>query len=176
MGRLREERRLPRTLTVEQVRAVITGQERYRDRFLFGLLALTGMRVGQALGLRHCDFVTQERRIEIVPREGNANHSPPGAGCGARLRALCPQSAAAPARGDQRHRAVGLGYLAGRPGRPRRALGPSARAPDLLRRHRAGVASRTGEALGAVAALGGHDVTGGDRQDSRCCAAPGPLA
>ena len=31
------------------------------------------MRIGQALGLRHEDFVTHERRIEIVPREDNAN-------------------------------------------------------------------------------------------------------
>ena len=73
VGRLREPRRLPPVLTVEQVRAVIGAQDRLRDRFLFGLLALTGMRVGQALGLRHGDFVTQERRIEIVAREDNAN-------------------------------------------------------------------------------------------------------
>src|SRR5919108_6423082 len=31
------------------------------------------MRIGQALGLRHCDVVSQERRIEVVPREDNAN-------------------------------------------------------------------------------------------------------
>jgi len=73
VGRLREERRLPATLTLEQVAAVIHGQPRLRDRFLFALLFGTGMRVGQALGLRHCDFVTQERRIEIVPRDDNAN-------------------------------------------------------------------------------------------------------
>jgi integrase/recombinase XerD len=73
VGRLREQRRLPQVLTVEQVRVVIGAQDRLRDRFLFGLLALTGMRVGQALGLRHGDFVTQERRIEIVAREDNAN-------------------------------------------------------------------------------------------------------
>ncbi|MCA1699512.1 MAG: site-specific integrase [Actinobacteria bacterium] len=73
VGRLREERRLPRTLTPEQMRAVIHAQRRYRDRFLFALLALTGMRVGQALGLRHEDVVSHARRIEIVPREDNAN-------------------------------------------------------------------------------------------------------
>ena len=73
VGRMREGRRLPRTLTVSQVTAVIHAQERLRDRFLFALLALTGMRVGQALGLRHSDFVGHERRIEIVFREGNAN-------------------------------------------------------------------------------------------------------
>jgi len=75
VGRLREERRVPRTLTLEQVAAVIHGQSRLRDRFLFALLFGSGMRVGQALGLRHEDFVTQERRIEIVPRDDNANRA-----------------------------------------------------------------------------------------------------
>jgi integrase/recombinase XerD len=73
VGRLREERRLPATLSVEQVSAILAAQTRLRDRFLFALLAGTGMRIGQALGLRHCDVVSQERRIEIVAREDNAN-------------------------------------------------------------------------------------------------------
>lgn len=73
VGRVREGRSLPRTLTVSQVAAVIHSQERLRDRFLFALLALTGMRVGQALGLRHSDFVGHERRIEIIFRSDNAN-------------------------------------------------------------------------------------------------------
>lgn len=49
--RLPERQRLPRTLSLEQVAAVIDCQQRLRDRFLFALLASTGMRVGQALGL-----------------------------------------------------------------------------------------------------------------------------
>jgi integrase/recombinase XerD len=73
VGRLREGRRLPATLTLEQVAAIIAAQHRLRDRFLFGLLFGTGMRIGQALGLRHEDLVTQERRIEIVARLDNAN-------------------------------------------------------------------------------------------------------
>ena len=83
VGRLREPRRLPATLTLEQVAAVIHSQPRLRDRFLFAVLFGTGMRVGQALGLRHRDFVTQERRIEIVPREDNANgaRGKRGTGC-----------------------------------------------------------------------------------------------
>jgi integrase/recombinase XerD len=75
VGRLREGRRLPAMLTLDQVAAVIHAQHRLRDRFLFGLLFGTGMRIGQALGLRHCDFVTHERRIEIVAREDNANRA-----------------------------------------------------------------------------------------------------
>jgi len=66
--RLREQHERPRTLTLEQVAAVIDSQQRLRDRFLFALLASTGMRIGQALALRHEDVVAWERRIEIVPR------------------------------------------------------------------------------------------------------------
>ena len=49
---------------------MIDAQRRLRDRFLFALLASTGMRIGQALTLRHEDVVAWERRIEIVPRPG----------------------------------------------------------------------------------------------------------
>ena len=31
------------------------------------------MRIGQALGLRHADFVSRDREVRIVPRAGNAN-------------------------------------------------------------------------------------------------------
>ena len=31
------------------------------------------MRIGQALGLRHADFVSRDREVCIVPRAGNAN-------------------------------------------------------------------------------------------------------
>jgi integrase len=73
--RLPERQQLPRTLSLEQVAAVIDCQRRLRDRFLFALLASTGMRVGQALGLRHEDVVSWERRIEIVPRDGGASRA-----------------------------------------------------------------------------------------------------
>jgi integrase/recombinase XerD len=72
-GRLPERRRLPRVLSLSQVEAILRAQRRLRDRFLFALLFQTGMRVGQALGLRHEDVVTWENRIEIVCREDNAN-------------------------------------------------------------------------------------------------------
>ena len=72
-GRLAERCRSPRVLSLSQVEAILRAQRRIRDRFLFALLFQTGMRVGQALGLRHEDVVTWENRIEIVCREGNAN-------------------------------------------------------------------------------------------------------
>lgn len=68
--RLPETKELPKTLTLEQVVAVIDAQERLRDRFFFALLASSGMRVGQALGLRHEDVVAWERRIAIKARAG----------------------------------------------------------------------------------------------------------
>jgi integrase/recombinase XerD len=71
VGRLPERRRLPQALS--QIEAILRAQRRVRDRFLFALLFQTGMRVGQALGLRHGDLVTWENRIEIVSREDNAN-------------------------------------------------------------------------------------------------------
>jgi integrase/recombinase XerD len=76
VGRLREPRRVSETLSVEQVAAILAAQTRLRDRFLFALLAGTGMRIGQALGLRHCDVLSQERRIQVVAREDNANGAP----------------------------------------------------------------------------------------------------
>ena len=53
--------------------AILAACENLRDRFLLSLLAETGMRAGQALGLRHADFVSRKREVHIVPRAGNAN-------------------------------------------------------------------------------------------------------
>jgi integrase len=71
--KLRVPRRLPGTLTAVEVTALLAACERLRDRFLFALLAETGMRVGQALGLRHADFVSRRREVHIVPRADNVN-------------------------------------------------------------------------------------------------------
>ncbi|MHB8340274.1 MAG: tyrosine-type recombinase/integrase [Mycobacteriales bacterium] len=66
---------IPRTLTDEQIAAILDACTRLRDRFLFALLAETGMRVGQALGLRHADVVSRERQVRIVPRADNVNRA-----------------------------------------------------------------------------------------------------
>ncbi len=73
--RLPETKSLPKTLTLEQVAAVIDAQERLRDRFFFALLAGSGMRVGQALGLRHEDVIAWERRIVIAARQGSSRRA-----------------------------------------------------------------------------------------------------
>jgi integrase/recombinase XerD len=71
--RLRQSRRLPRTLAADDIVVLVEACEHLRDRFLLVLLAETGMRIGQALGLRHCDFVSHRRELRIVPRADNAN-------------------------------------------------------------------------------------------------------
>jgi integrase len=63
----------PKTLTAEQVQLLLDACRHLRDRFLLAVLYETGMRVGQALGLRHADFVSRERLVRIVPREDNPN-------------------------------------------------------------------------------------------------------
>lgn len=42
--------------------------DRLRDRFLFSLLAASGLRVGEALGLRHSDIDAAARLVTVVPR------------------------------------------------------------------------------------------------------------
>jgi integrase/recombinase XerD len=71
--KLKVAKRTPRTLSAEQVVAVLAAPQRARDRFLLALLAETGMRIGQALGLRHADFVSRAKEVHIVPRAANAN-------------------------------------------------------------------------------------------------------
>ena len=71
--KLHVPRRAPRTLEPGQIVASLAACEHLRDRFLLSLLAETGMRVGQAPGLRHADFVSRKREVHIVPRPDNAN-------------------------------------------------------------------------------------------------------
>ena len=68
----------PQTLAPEQVQALLDACRHKRDRFLLALLYETGMRVGQALGLRHEDFVSRQRLVRIVPRDNpNGAREPP---------------------------------------------------------------------------------------------------
>lgn len=71
--KLKEPKRTPKTLTQEQVKQLIAACNRTRDKFLICLLYETGMRIGQALGLRHEDIQSWDNIIRIVPREGNIN-------------------------------------------------------------------------------------------------------
>jgi site-specific recombinase XerD len=58
----------PRVLTVAQTQAILDACTRLRDRLLFGLLLDTGMRIGEALGLRHEDLGIAERQVVVMPR------------------------------------------------------------------------------------------------------------
>lgn len=54
--KLKVPRRIPRTLTTAQLEKIVECCRRLRDRFLIRLLAEAGLRVGEALGLRHEDI------------------------------------------------------------------------------------------------------------------------
>jgi site-specific recombinase XerD len=69
---LRVPAKLPRILAVAETQAILDACTRLRDRFFFALLHETGIRAGEALGLRHEDIAAAEREISVVPRE-NAN-------------------------------------------------------------------------------------------------------
>ena len=65
---LKAPRKHPRVLTAVEVQAILDACQRLRDRLLFAVLYDTGMRVGEALGLRHEDFGAAEREVRVVPR------------------------------------------------------------------------------------------------------------
>jgi integrase len=70
--RLRAGQQIPATLEPEQVTAVLDACDRLRDRFLLMVLAEGGLRIGEALGLRHEDIDAAASLIAVVPRV-NAN-------------------------------------------------------------------------------------------------------
>ena len=71
--RLPRSYRTPTALTEEQAAAMVTACTRLRDRFLVRLLLETGMRLGEALGLRHEDLRLRRGEVKVVPREDNVN-------------------------------------------------------------------------------------------------------
>ncbi len=66
-------RTLPRRLTRTQVDLIVRACSNERDRFLIQLLDESGLRIGQALGLRHSDVDVERKVIAIVRRRDNAN-------------------------------------------------------------------------------------------------------
>ena len=65
---LKAPKKLPQVLTPQQVQALLDGCEHLRDRLLLAVLYDTGMRIGEALGLRHNDIAVAEREITVVRR------------------------------------------------------------------------------------------------------------
>ncbi len=66
---LKVPKKLPRVLTPIEVQAVLDGCERLRDRLLFAVPYDTGMRIGEALGLRHNDIAAAEREVTVRRRD-----------------------------------------------------------------------------------------------------------
>ncbi len=69
--KLTPERRLPRALAPESIAKISDSCERLRDRFFIELLASTGIRVGEALGLRHEDIDAAGTLIRIRKRRNS---------------------------------------------------------------------------------------------------------
>ena len=72
--KLTPQRRLPQALSEPQVARVLAVCERRRDRLLIALLAGTGMRIGEVLGLRPEDIDVAGTLIRVRSRR-NANHA-----------------------------------------------------------------------------------------------------
>jgi site-specific recombinase XerD len=70
--KLKTPQHIPRTFNPESMAAVIDACDRLRDRFLIELLAGTGMRIGEALGLRHEDIDAAGSLVRIR-RRTNSN-------------------------------------------------------------------------------------------------------
>ena len=60
--------KLPRVVTAGEIQAILDACGHLRDRLLFALLWDCGLRVGEALGLRHEDILAAERTVTVVPR------------------------------------------------------------------------------------------------------------
>jgi integrase/recombinase XerD len=61
----------PRILTAVQAQSILDACAHLRDRLLFALLLDTGIRIGEALGLRHEDLAIAEREVSVVPRRND---------------------------------------------------------------------------------------------------------
>lgn len=96
---LKTPQRIPRVLTASEVQTILDACTRLRDRLLFAVLYDTGMRIGEALGLRHEDLAAAEREVSIhcpgqrKRRSGQdrpLTHDPDRRGPAAALRRLPP--------------------------------------------------------------------------------------
>jgi integrase/recombinase XerD len=73
--KIKEPKTFPGCLTPEQVNTLVEACNTLRDKFLIRLLYETGLRIGEALGLRHEDMVTgKSNEIHVVPRLDNVNY------------------------------------------------------------------------------------------------------
>lgn len=73
--KLKQPKLQPKTISTDQVQEIIDSCNTLRDKFLVCLLHESGMRIGQALGLRHEDIHSWDNLIKIIPRKENVNHA-----------------------------------------------------------------------------------------------------
>jgi integrase len=73
--RITARRKIPKTVTSGEVARAMAACTRARDRFLVGLLDESGLRIGEALGLRHEGLSLRRAEVRVVPREDNDNQA-----------------------------------------------------------------------------------------------------
>ena len=66
--KLKTSRLRPKVLTAAEAQAILDACEHLRDRLLFAVLLDCGVRIGEALGLRHEDMGIAERAVTVMPR------------------------------------------------------------------------------------------------------------
>ena len=71
--RVKEPKFFPGCFSIEQVKKIVNACNNRRDKLLVCLLYESGIRVGEALGLRHSDLISDGKRnqIEIIARADN---------------------------------------------------------------------------------------------------------
>ena len=72
---LKVPKTLPTIFNSEQISKLIKACTNLRDRFLVSLLAETGLRIGQALALRHEDIKSWDNEIYVIFRTNNINQA-----------------------------------------------------------------------------------------------------
>jgi integrase/recombinase XerD len=66
--KLKTSRQHPKLVTAGQVQAILDACDRLRDRLLLSVLWDSGVRIGEALGLRHEDLAVAEQELTVVRR------------------------------------------------------------------------------------------------------------
>lgn len=67
--------RIPTALDKHIIDKMLSACYYMRDKFLICLLYETGMRIGQALGLRHTDIQSFDNTVNLIPRTNNQNEA-----------------------------------------------------------------------------------------------------
>lgn len=68
---LKAPRPRPKVLTAAEAQTILDACEHLRDRLLFAVLLDCGVRIGEALGLRHEDMGIAERAVTVMPRRND---------------------------------------------------------------------------------------------------------